>query len=135
MRILAFLECFVLFFMLLYIWTKAILPQLIVYASLSLFVAIFLVAYSSGREVLQVKLLHQMRSKALDEGKSPEKVDQVELPEDQVSDYWNKAIAAYSFALPFCFTTLALYATYHRHMVKSNVCKFVELAGKSDDQI
>ena len=85
----------------------------------------FCVAYSSGREVVQVKILHKKQQMLLEKGKNPESVHQVELAEEEESKAWTYATAWYSFAMTLCFAVLALYLTFLNKMVKSNVCKFV----------
>ena len=101
LRLIMMITCFAIWGMLLYIWAKTVLSQ-IVFWSLSMWLfAISTLAMSSGREVCEIKMLEKLKNKKLEEGSvEPEQIDDIELPAEEKSAMWKRAVIFYDLAGP-----------------------------------
>ncbi len=64
----------------------------------------------------------------------PEQLDTVDLPEEEKSGSWKIAVLAYSLAAPLVLASPTIYMIFPKSMFRGEICKFVELAGYSDEQ-
>ena len=99
---------------LMYVWVKAIFAQLQFYILLVWCYAIIAIGCSSGREVVQVKMVENLKNeKRREKDADPEVIDQMELPADEKSQFWRRATIAYSFAVPLVFASPIMFAIYN----------------------
>lgn len=130
LRLLFMTFSFAIWALLLYVWAKAIFAQLQFYTLTLWLYAITSVACSSGREVVEVKMVSRLQQEKLKEGLiKPEQVDEVELPSDEKSGMWKLAQISYSLATPLIMASPIMFLIFSQDMLKGEVCKFVELAG------
>ena len=134
LRLIMMVSCFAIWGMLLYIWAKTVLCQL-VFWSLSLWIyAISTMAISSGREVCEIKMLDRLKNKKLEEGSvEPEQIDDIELPAEEKSGMWKKAVIFYDLAGPLIVSIAIMLVYDTESMLSGQVCKFYELAGNSQE--
>ena len=86
---------------LVYIWAKSVLSQLVIFSFGLWILALSLTALSSGREVCEKKMVDKIKQQKLNEGLiQPEQVDEIELPSEEKSNMWKRAIIFYSVATP-----------------------------------
>ena len=71
----------------------------------------------------------------LAEGKIlPEQVDEIELPAEEKSHLWKKAVIYYSFATPLVLSVAGMFAIFPEAMFKGQICKLYELAAEENLQ-
>ena len=135
LRLIMIVSCFAIWGLLLYIWAKTVLSQL-VFWSLSLWIfAISTLAISSGREVCEIKMLGKLKDKKLEEGSIlPEQVDDIELPAEEKSQMWRRAIIYYDIAGPLLVSIAIMLVIDTESMLSGQVCKFYELAGNKQEE-
>ena len=119
---------------LLYIWAKSVLAQLVFFTLTIWVIAITLLAFSSGREVCEAKLVDRIKNQKLADGSIlPEQADEIELPSEEKSHLWKKALIFYSVASPLILAVPCMFLIFGDSMFAGQVCKFYELAGNSQE--
>ena len=128
-RIVMFLFNLTNWIVMLYVWGKAILGQIVFY-TLSIWIyALTTVAISAGREVVEVKILEKLKAKKRAEaGANLEAIDEMELPSDEKSTLWKVAITAYTLGTPLVFAVPIMYGIFWDKMIKGEVCEFYSLS-------
>ena len=97
--------------------------------------AIMKIATSSGREVVQVKMLNKLKQDKLNSGAiEPEQVDELELPAEEKSDEWKGALITYSVAMPLILASPIMLYIFKDEMLRGEICKFYELSLGDDNE-
>lgn len=58
-------------------------------------------------------------------------MDEIELPSEEKSHMWKKAVIFYSVATPLILSSAVMLLIFKDSMLTGQVCKFYELAGNS----
>ena len=70
-----------------------------------------------------------MKDKKLAEGTiEPEQIDDLELPAEEKSHLWKRAVIYYDLAGPLVTSVAVMLAIFPEAMLSGQVCKFYELA-------
>lgn len=134
MRLIMIFLSFCLWGTLLYVWAKSVLSQLVFFTLTAWIIAISFVAFSAGREVCEAKMVDRIKNQKLNDGSIlPEQADEIELPSEEKSHMWKKAVIFYSVATPLVLSTPCMFLIYGESMFSGQVCKFYELAGNSQE--
>ena len=81
--------------------------------------ALLYVSCSAGREVCEVKMLDKLKDKKLSEGVIlPEQLDDVELPAEEKSTMWKKAVILYSVSTPLVLSVGTMFLIDSASMFK-----------------
>jgi len=135
MRLVMMLVSIGLWGLLLYVWAKSVLSQLVFFTLTIWIAAISMVAFSSGREVCEAKMVDRIKNTKLEEGSIlPEQADEIELPSEEKSHMWKRAVIYYSMATPLILATPVMFLVFSESMFGGQVCKFYELAGNSQEE-
>ena len=133
-RIFMFLISLANWTLLLYVWSKAILGQIVFYTLTIWIYALTTLAISAGREVVEVKILEKLKAKKRDEPNANlEAIDEMELPSEDKSKMWKIAVTAYTLAAPFVFSVPIMFGLFWHNMIKGEVCEFFSLSTPSAD--
>ena len=86
-------------------------------------------AWSSGREVVEVKMLEKIKTEILKDGSiKPEQAGDIELPKEEKSNVWEHAMVFYAYATPLVIASPIMYLIFRQDMFKGEVCKLYELS-------
>ena len=92
-------------------------------------------AWSSGREVVEVKMLEKIKTDKLKDGSiKPEQAGDIELPKEEKSNVWEHAMVFYAYATPLVIASPIMYLIYRKSMFKGEVCKLYELSDQGNSQ-
>ena len=128
-RLIFMLSTFAVWGLLLYVWAKAVIAQFQFWILTFWLIAVSVTACSSGREVVEVKMLEKIKTEKLKDGSiQPEQAGDVELPKDEKSNLWKTAILFYSFATPLVIASPIMYLIFEQSMFTGEVCKLYELS-------
>ena len=124
------ISCFALWCILLYVWSKAVFAQLQFYILTIWLYSISTVAFSSGREIVQAKMLEKIKQDKLNAGEvGMENVDEIELPAEEKSIRWKRAVISYSLSTTLVLASPIMYLIFNESMYSGEVCKFYMLSG------
>ena len=111
-----------------YVWVKAAIGRILFYALAIWFLSLTVMAVSSGREVVEEKLLEKKKDKMRkDENANFETIASLELGADEKSTLWSKAVFMYALATPLVMSVPFMYLIFWEKMKEGEICKFYSL--------
>ena len=136
-RLIIFVTSLLIWLMMLYVWGKAIFGQIVFYTMSVFLYAMTTISVSAGREVVEEKMLENLKEKRRVDPKEAnrEAIDEMELPADEKSGLWKYAVTSYAIGAPLVLAAPIIFAVFWDKMIKGEVCKFYSLTNPDDEAL